>query len=82
MKPPEEEGDYFELDLNDGKTVVVPSVPRPTKKPPATKKKDGDKREQLEVLVIDKIDFDPGSNNKFDVVINAPKESAREVGPQ
>nr|CAB3480245.1 unnamed protein product [Digitaria exilis] len=68
-------GGEFSLELKVGETVVVPSVTRPARD-------ESGMRPGVEVLVIDSIDFDPGSTTKFDVAINAPKESAEKVGPQ
>nr|CAB3482371.1 unnamed protein product [Digitaria exilis] len=70
----------FLLELKVGEAVVVPSVTRPARDESSSG--GGMMREGEEVLVIDSIDFDPGSTTKLDVAINAAKESAAEVGPQ
>ena len=51
--------------------VDVPSVAIPAKQP----------GKDL-VLLIEGIEYDPQINNKFDVIINVPKEDAGKVGPK
>ncbi|KAF8775053.1 hypothetical protein HU200_005105 [Digitaria exilis] len=61
----------FPVTLRMNQVVEVPAVAVPAKK-----------EGQPRVLVIHDIEYDPGVANKFDVVLNVPKGSALEVGPQ
>ncbi|WVZ94640.1 hypothetical protein U9M48_040508 [Paspalum notatum var. saurae] len=60
----------FPLTLKGGEVVEVPGVALPAA--PG----------QDRVLVIDRVEYDPAEENKFDVAINVPKESAAKVAPQ
>ncbi|RLN05189.1 uncharacterized protein C2845_PM13G05290 [Panicum miliaceum] len=64
--PPE-----FPLTLRGDQAVVVPGVAVPAKQA----------GKDL-VLVVEGIEYDPQTDNKFDVAINVPKEDALKVGPQ
>ncbi|WVZ94651.1 hypothetical protein U9M48_040517 [Paspalum notatum var. saurae] len=61
----------YPLTLKNGVVVEVPHVALPAAAP-------GQERE----LVIDRIEYDPEEENKFDVAINLPKEVATMVAPQ
>ncbi|KAJ1267647.1 hypothetical protein BS78_07G073400 [Paspalum vaginatum] len=63
----------FPLTLKEGVVVEVPRVALP-----ATPPGPGQDR----VLEIDRIEYDPMEDNKFDVAINLPKELAVNVAPQ
>ncbi|WVZ94646.1 hypothetical protein U9M48_040513, partial [Paspalum notatum var. saurae] len=63
----------FPLTLKDGEVVEVPGVALPAAPPGPG---------QDRVLVIDRIEYDPTEENKFDVAINVPIESAAKVAPQ
>ncbi|PUZ50422.1 hypothetical protein GQ55_6G057800 [Panicum hallii var. hallii] len=61
----------FPLTLRGDQAVVVPGVAVPAK----------EAGKDL-VLVVEGIEYDPQTDNKFDVAINVPKEDALKVGPQ
>ncbi|KAG2577243.1 aureusidin synthase-like [Panicum virgatum] len=61
----------FPLTLRGDQAVVVPGVAVPAK----LAGKDL-------VLVVEGVEYDPQTDNKFDVAINVPKQDALKVGPQ
>ena len=61
----------FPLTLRGDQAVVVPGVAVPAK----LVGKDL-------VLVVEGVEYDPQTDNKFDVAINVPKQDALKVGPQ
>ncbi|TVU43139.1 hypothetical protein EJB05_09581, partial [Eragrostis curvula] len=63
----------FPLNLREGQSVVVRGVARPPRI---------NKMMQMEELVFDGVEFNPGEASKFDVAINVPLEVADDVGPR